>query len=333
VVVFASHTPFDSGYSSSVAPSTMSTSTFYYPAVSTSVSVSESTSASTSDQSSTQETVSDYPTSTSASYGYGSGGGRALGPTSTTSTDCSASSSPPVSLAGYSIDAKLVGGIVGGLIGFALILVGILILIKRRKRRLEIQARVDAGYGGPPPSAPGGSGIADSISFAASFFTRPSRQSDQTQYTVPSERGFEKLAGRKLPPAIGGPRLQDGYSGRSLEGPSFFHEGEAGPATPVSSTGIGPLRYSATTSSLAASTAGGSTALPTSAQAPSGSVVVARSRLKEEFDGPEGQRAMTPPDFAARPQLGYTPVSRDGLGRSLASHDGSRASRFTEDIV
>jgi hypothetical protein len=262
---------------------------------------------------------------------------------------------------------KLVGGILGGLAGLALLLALILMWVKRRKKQLAIQARVDAGYGGPLEisrgGGGGGGGMGERSSMtplaAAAGFFRPAKQSRPSESIASDageERGFYKVSGRKLPPAIGGPR-PDFRSSRSIAGSSVYPEDDigGGPATPVSSVGTGPTRYSAYSPMSPVTSAAGSSPIPIGiAVSPGGhSVPVggvaappAESRIQEEPNEgePLSERVETPssiPRATASPiseigiprhQLGGT-AGRDGLGRSLPSRDGSRASRFTEDIV
>jgi len=263
---------------------------------------------------------------------------------------------------------KLVGGLLGGLAGLALLLALILMWVKRRKKRLAIQARVDAGYGGPLEIARGGGGgmgekpSITPLAAAAGFFrpAKQSRPSESIASDAGEERGFYKVSGRKLPPAIGGPR-PDFRSSRSITGSSVYPEDDigGGPATPVSSVGTGPTRYSSYSPMSPVASAAGSSpisigiaAAPGGPSVPVGGVAAppAESRIQEEpSEGePPSERMETPssipssiPRATASPtsevgvprhQLGGT-AGRDGLGRSLPSRDGSRASRFTEDIV
>lgn len=305
------------------------------------------------------------PSTTDSSFGGGGGGSGGTVATSSLLPSPSATSAPSNG-GGPSVNPKLVGGIVGGLAGLGLVLALILFLLRRHKRNLVIRARVEAGYGGPPGPEVGDTGdnmtqrsSATPLAAAAGFFRQQSRHSRQSQVSEPAseERGFYKVSGRKLPPVIGGPR-PDFPSTRSVADSSFYHDEEAGwvggPGTPVSSaggaggSGGGPssMRHSFTASTASpTSTAAGSSAPPfghavspvSSGVTPGGAAAVGAvgaSRIPEEDDDSDYEddatpRAPRPPMFPR--QLSAT-GSKDGVGRSLPSHDGSRASKFTEDI-
>jgi len=270
----------------------------------------------------------------------------------------------------------------------ALILLAILYFMRRHKRELVIQARDDAGYGGPVQPA-----------------------GDPPMAAVAGERSFYKVSGRKLPPVIGGPRPGEFSStGSAAESPHHRDDEISwiGPGTPVSSTGAGPSKYSGVSggapSSPSTSSAPGSATTPVG-PAPilppvGAAVLTGPSRIPEERESdPElaspGESMPPPPlpPIAKTPSapgsqtdvsltsptrppfsrgmssvsvgsagsgkegraIGEVPASagpsvppafarqmsgervgsagKDGVGRSLPSHDGSRASRFTEDIV
>ncbi|KAI5804492.1 hypothetical protein EDC01DRAFT_627342 [Geopyxis carbonaria] len=306
-----------------------------------------------STRTSTQSSTRSIPSSTVVLDGLGGGAPSiASVPSSSTSPSPTAEAS-----SGPNANNKIIGGVLGGLAGLGLILFAILMLLKRHKRNLddrEIQNRVNAGYGiSPPGSSAGGRTMAERSSDtpfagAAAFFRR-SRQS-QVSEPASEEKGFYKVAGtgRKLPPVIGGPRPDPNTS-------SFYQDDDGrwvgGPGTPVSSADAGgPSRYSGftattTTASPTTSTAPGSSISPIGiAVSPPGTAMSPpvfpiaitgerHSRIQEEFDEVDSVRETTPvmprPGFGSNPSL----AGRDGLGRSLPSHDGSRASRFTEDIV
>lgn len=348
--------------------------------------ISESTVSATATSKSTSQTPA---TTTEASwYQPGGGGGVVLGgnggtvpgtpsPSSSSGSDSTGSSSS-------SLTPKLVGGLLGGLAVAGLVLWMILLLIRRHKRKMVIQQRVDAGYGGPAPSMAQRSN-ATPITAAASFLGSLGRNSRQSAASEPvsEERGFYKVSGRKLPPAIGGPRPPDMQPHVS----SFYQEDDGrwvgGPRTPSVSSPLsgGPSRFAGAAQSTASPTGFGAslvpmgtalgtaqTAGPSSAASPVNpfeqyqyppipyrsptprsstpgpSTPTLTARIPEEngeghFQAEiDRERTNTPRlsaqhsrDFASRAPS--RAAERDGLGRSLASHDGSRTSRFTEDIA
>lgn len=250
-------------------------------------------------------------------------------------------SSPPVS-------PSLLGGVLGGVAGLAFILVAILFLIRRHKREVAAIARDDAGYGGPLGSS-GGSPMAEGSSttpfaLAGSFFARHSRASRVSESseapTVLSETGFYKVSGRKLPPVLGGPR--PGYgSTRSAGGSSSYPDEDGGTVASTPSV-AGPSRYSSITS---ASPTISNTPMSLITPAPmlvsathmGSSMAPPPPRIQEEAsesDAESTHKLPRPPLFPRQlSAISVGSAGKDGVGRSLPSHDGSRASRFTEDIV
>ncbi|KAF8543904.1 hypothetical protein BDD12DRAFT_142459 [Trichophaea hybrida] len=284
-----------------------------------------------------------FPTTYSTYGGGGGGGGGGSGVTTLPTSSPVPTNSASASLS-PNVNPTLVGGVLGGLCALALVFVAILFALRRHKRRLAEQALDDAAYGGPLPTPAGPRGITERsrmVPFAAvaSLLGRRSRHNrQQSAASEPtSEQGFYRIHGRKIDPVLGGPRP----AGKSLEGGQSFDEGEGGhvrsPSTPIS-TAAGPSRLSshtATSTSPIISSVPGPTV-------PMAAAIPATARIPEEKDEGEFCRESTPtgsvrrptptPEFITRPQLAGA-AGRDGLGRSLPSHDGSRASKFTEDIV
>ncbi|KAL9640580.1 MAG: hypothetical protein Q9164_000187 [Protoblastenia rupestris] len=141
----------------------------------------------------------------------------------------------------------LVGGIVGGLAGVVLILIALLFLLRWRRdkagQRRNISPPVPQTEGAGS-AALGGSGTmtqrSSSVPIAsAGFFGRlrpSSAQTVATTDTAPSERGFQKISGRKLPSVLhsGG----DGYG----NAPAVSSAGSSSspPAKPIA-PGQGPF--------------------------------------------------------------------------------------------
>ncbi|KAF3022777.1 hypothetical protein E8E15_006715 [Penicillium rubens] len=170
-------------------------------------------------------------------------------------------------------------------------------------------------------------------SYLAPAFMKRWRQSTATTRSgstvdsAPSERGFQKISGRKLPPVFthGG----DGYGG-GLDGDSPTITGF--PATSPASGPIGSPSFYA----------------PPPAQ-PYGMPLDSNYTREVEEHTPPAQPnpvhlpisnavsvatpiTVTPAQPIAQPQsaVPFAPPRPDGLGRSLHSFDGSRSSRFTE---
>lgn len=148
---------------------------------------------------------------------------------------------------------------------------------------------------------------------------RPMSQQTASTETAGSERGFYRVSGRKIVPALasGG----DGYEGTTLSETSFYPDepgasAQAGPgsgARPMTPVGGSSLRGS------------GSVEGDRAAMRPS------RARTPVGSPGPYG-RLHSPP-FGSAGQPRRSPRPGDGIGRSRPSHDGSRGSRFTEDVA
>lgn len=271
-------------------------------------------------------------------------------PSAPTTETPAGNSSPPVS-------PSLLGGVLGGVAGLAFILVVILYLIRRHKREVAAVARDDAGYGGPLGSS-GGNPMTEGSSttpfaLAGSFFARHSRTSRVSESseapTVLSETGFYKISGRKLPPVLGGPR--PGYGSTRSAGASSSYPDEdgggwvGGSGTVASTPSIaGPSRYSSIASaSPTISNAPMSSITPVPAPVSAAHIHMGSSmappppRIQEEAsesDTESTHQLPRPPLFPRQlSAVSIGSAGKDPVGRSLPSHDGSRASRFTEDIV
>jgi len=239
------------------------------------------------------------------------------------SNDSSNSSAPQV-------EPRLVGGIVGGVAGLALIVFALFLLLKRHKRQRQIQALDDAGYGGPLAGGP--SMVQRSISFLGGGLTGGGRggalSSDPTDVD-PAERGFVKISGKKLPPVIGGPRPELG-SMRSNTQSSYYTGDGSGVGASMSRPSRGPSRYS----TGAVQTANPFASPPSSPTGP-GPGIGLSPRLQEHVDTDSIEEIRAPPKPPPPRPLFNRQLSlgTDDVGRSHPSHDGSRGSRFTEDIT
>ncbi|KAB8257744.1 hypothetical protein BDV32DRAFT_140164 [Aspergillus pseudonomiae] len=343
--------------SSSSSSQTSSTS-------SSSSSSSSSTTTSSTSTSSTTSTISELTTTSlpsgtrgGASYGWDGGSGpTATEPTTlTTGPTTSATISP--SQGSGALDSqtkgKIAGGVVGGVAG-AMALVLLVFIILRRRRAYQNRAPEVLPPGDMTGTAVGEGSVtrsADVVSrrssndplFTASYFApafmkrwRQSRLSTHTESTLDSstsERGFQKISGRKIPSVLqsGG----DGYGGGFSEGSPTMSEPSVSfppgspvlPRSPTSqpppSTPYGmPLDVSYTREAEETNPivifrpSPARTPIPGSAEAslsnePSVSRIV-----------PLAQGALSP----------TIPKRPDVLGRSHPSFDGSRGSRFTESI-
>ncbi|KAF9889069.1 hypothetical protein FE257_008046 [Aspergillus nanangensis] len=316
-------------------------------------------SSATSTSSESTTTTNSIPTVVSTDYSetntfYGGGGGGSTwggdGATTATGLDpiSSATGTSAPSTGGSSLDSetkgKIAGGVVGGVAGVVMFIVLALLFLRRRRVSFQ-QSR------GLPASDATGTGDENTTReemasrrssndplFSAAYFApafmkrwRESHQTTRTDSTLTSsgsERGFQKISGRKIPSVFqsGG----DGYGGGFSEGsptasePStIFPPGSpVHPRSPVSqpppSTPYGmPLDTSYTREAEEAVIF-----RPSPARTP-----VAGSANVSLCNEPSISHVI--PQSSTMPSI---PQRQDLLGRSHPSFDGSRGSRFTESL-
>lgn len=296
-----------------------------------STSSSTSTSSSSSSSSATSSTSSRYSPSSSSYQSTSTGaGGIGAGGTGVTSggTPSSTAASGTSNSGSNTVTPKILGGVLGGLAGLALIGFLLLLLIKWWKRKHSMLPLGNGTEGAdqvreapPPPSGPpGGMSQRRSLAFVvpaalATLTGKNKRASQKTvgttataSSTAGSERGFYRVSGRKLPSVLqtGGDGYGGGVHDNFPSGSSFYRDSTGfygGPGSPPpASSPVMPPRDSG---------------VPVMRPSP------ARTPVTEH--GPFG-RGTTPP-----PPL--TPPRRpDQLGRSHPSQDGSHGSRFTEEV-
>lgn len=259
----------------------------------------------------------------SSSDGSGSAatGDSAASATSTSDSDSSSNSSSSSASAG-----TVAGSVIGAVAGLGLILIAALMLLRYKKRhgmRLSDGNNGLPGAGntralgsGGPPNLSGGAGEMSqrSTPFAvqsALASLTGKRSSQRTIASGSTERGFQKVSGRKLPSVLqhGG----DGYTEPAnvrdtmLTDGSYYRDSQgslAGPDMPRLAVGS-PMR-------------------------PESGIPV--------FHAGPARQPITEASYFAAPSL--SPPPRDPVGRSHASADGSSiydpshgsGSRFTEEI-
>ncbi|KAI4272659.1 MAG: hypothetical protein LQ337_005142 [Flavoplaca oasis] len=324
--------------------------------------------------------------STSADTGVPLGGDGT--PTGTVGADPSSSSAATAGSDGGDMPSTptLVGSVVGGLAGLALILILILFLLRRHKqvrRQRTISPPIPQSASTEPRATSGTMTERSSAAVplaSAAFFRRlrpGSGATATTTETTPSERGFQNLGGRKLesvlssrgdgfgdipfgaagtsttpgsasargqpPPSIpittGAPGAAPGHSSPvSLSGSSFYRDSqgfyggpgqgqpEAEPASNSSSMFVGPA-------SPPQSPTHAPSGIP---QGQEGVAVMRPGPARTPITTPGGLSSMRGPPARGTPppQIPGTIQERprDGLGRSHPSMDGSRGSRFAENI-
>ena len=256
----------------------------------------------------------------------------------------------------------------GGLAGFALLLALLLFFLRWRRRKiagsrqLPSRAEGDAEAARPdtgissgqmtqtPSSGWGAAGIAP-------LFKKMRPHSQATTETAPSERGFQKISGRKLESVLlsGG----DGYGAtgpsrpqeRNMSGSSFYRDSQGTYGGPAASAGtsmnVGPAsaRQSGAPSSNYEAPGSPPPEMPERALSSSPSDTMSSSPPEAVImrPGPARQPVHQPGFSNVRPggppPPGLSPVPsrirQDGIGRSHPSMDGSRdsrGSRFAEDF-
>ncbi|KAL1997855.1 hypothetical protein VTN02DRAFT_556 [Thermoascus thermophilus] len=333
--------------SASSSSSTSSTSSSFSSSLTT-------TSSSTSSTASSESTTS---TGSSASNRWSTGvvGGPLTGspsggpPSSPTQAQSSGSGSP-----GVVNTPRIVGGVVGGVAGAAVLCLLALLLLRWRRQHAR-RPRGELPSGGAVRDAPAAQGSAsrpaDIMSHRSSLTPlaaaaalspmgvinrwRQSTMTTSTTETAPSETGFQKISGRKIRPA-----LQTGGDGYGDDEPPLAESPGPSPASNIqspSSPSSFPVHVVPPPASQSA---------PTGPQSPSLAVSTAREN-EEESDGlavmrPSPARTPVacssslaapgqsmPPNQTRAPLM---PTRPDGLGRSHPSFDGSRGSRFTESL-
>ena len=252
----------------------------------------------------------------------------------------------------------VVGGVVGGLAGLTVLLVILLFILRWRRRKLQTRQVTGgdtemAGTNPSPPSAPvtqRSTPAPLATAGLAPFLQRLRSRSGQTATTIenaPSERGFQKLGGRRIESVLtsGG----DGYGGpgpanlereNNLSGSSFYRDSQGtygGPGSLPSSMYVGP--GSPPLSPVIPGVAEAGPSIPPvmleSHDRPSDQEIAvmrpspARTPVTSQAAFTSNPPRATPPPRA--PPSPRPPPTGDGIGRSHPSLDGSR-SRFAENL-
>ncbi|KAL1797532.1 hypothetical protein ACET3X_004138 [Alternaria dauci] len=257
--------------------------------------------------------------STTAYYG-GAGGdasGTAFAPAATTTaavSDADADTSPsPLET------PQVVGSVVGSLAGAALILAIILLLLRRHKRRqggaLQLTGDDRTDNNQSMRQAP----TTSSTLVPIAFLNRFSAMSGKTAETNLSggERSFQRVSGRKLPSAFSEGMTSDQFSqGGTMSGSSFYQDEHGTYGGPGISKEFGKeIGDNSTTRE-----SGQMNIRPSPARTPV---------IRHPDDGnPFADRHYLSPPQSPNPDV----PPRGTLGRSLPSADGSRSSRFTENV-
>ncbi|KAI4658760.1 uncharacterized protein J4E79_006519 [Alternaria viburni] len=262
--------------------------------------------------------ISSDAASTTAYYG-GAGGdasGTAAAPAATTAgiSDADADTAPsPLET------PQVVGSVVGSLAGAALILAIILLLLRRHKRKqggaLQLTGDDHTDNNQSMRQAPTTATTLAPIAFLNRF----SGLSGKTAETNLSggERSFQRVSGRKLPSAFSEGMTSDQFSrGGTMSGSSFYQDEHGTYGGPGMSKEFGKEIGD----SPANRESGPMNIRPSPARTP----VI---RHPDEGNPFSDRHYLSPPQS---PNPDAPP--RGTLGRSLPSADGSRSSRFTENV-
>ncbi|KAF3135886.1 hypothetical protein TWF594_008088 [Orbilia oligospora] len=257
----------------------------------------------------------------------------------------------------------ILGGVFGGLAGISLVLWALLFLLRKRRRTSEravgilgpgtrgghhraISAETGAGSVGEMSQAR--TSLMPAFLGAGGLFGRSSADTA----AEPAERGFVKISGRKLPSMYGGDdmvpasiavanaRASVSETGSRNVSGGTHHAGRASSSARGSFYQDDDILHAPTPSPFhpgAARTAmrSGSPAHVSRISEDEPALVQARRPpppppplVNEPGEG--SSRYPTPPPGAVRRM--HSLIGPDGVGRSLASQDGSKTSRFTEDV-
>ncbi|PKY08341.1 hypothetical protein P168DRAFT_14149 [Aspergillus campestris IBT 28561] len=304
---------------STATPATsLHTSTPMSTATTTTTSHTSSSTSSTSTSTSSDDTTTTaYATETDVTY-WGGGGTGTAGTGSAPS-----STAPPPADAGPPDSGKIAGGVVGGVAG-AMMVVFVLLVLLKRWRKLGLRPADEGMLGEAPRETMQTRRLSREPLFAAAALTptflrpwRASRQSTITAETTlsssPSERGFQKISGRKIESVLqsGG----DGYDGRFGQQQPPHSPTLSEPSMGLGSSPVQPRS-------------------PMSAGSISPSIPPPSMPFGMALDTSYTREAEEPGIMALRPSPARTRAlcPRDGVGRSHPSFDGSKGSRFTESI-
>ncbi|KAI4685124.1 hypothetical protein J4E81_008937 [Alternaria sp. BMP 2799] len=262
--------------------------------------------------------ISSDAASTTAYYGGAGGGasGTAAAPAATTAgiSDADADTAPsPLET------PQVVGSVVGSLAGAALILAIILLLLRRHKRKqggaLQLTGDDHTDNNQSMRQAP----TTASTLAPIAFLNRFSGLSGKTAETNLSggERSFQRVSGRKLPSAFSEGMTSDQFSrGGTMSGSSFYQDEHGTYGGPGMSKEFGKEIGDSPTNRES----GPMNIRPSPARTP----VI---RHPDEGNPFSDRHYLSPPQS---PNPDAPP--RGTLGRSLPSADGSRSSRFTENV-
>lgn len=338
--------PTASGYNSTSSSftstaSSLRNSTSSISSVSTS---SSSRSSSSSSLSSTQISTTSVPTSSAASTtGYwigsstgGGGGGGYVDPAQTGAPSSTPSTAPATDSqsSGTPLGTpQVVGTVFGSLAGLALLAALILFLIRRHKRNQNGGALQLTGDDHTDTDQPMTQPVNRSSFVTPSFLNRFSGASRSTaESSGTGERSFQRISGRKLPSAFSEGMTSEQFAATArgegtLSGSSFYHDDKGfygGPGVLSKDFGKDPgFEKEIAETSHTGAMGTEERVRPSPARTP----VIHHADDAPWGTSRSGGGTLSPP---LTPNPDFPP--RGTLGRSHPSHDGSRSSRFTENV-
>ncbi|KAF2635747.1 hypothetical protein P280DRAFT_493550 [Massarina eburnea CBS 473.64] len=314
--------------------STSSSVTFTSSFSSSINSSSETSSLSTTQSSTTSQDSSSWASSLSASSasttvvsssagGGGWGGGDPANTASTSSSPTAGVTESQSSGNGTSLGTpEVVGTVFGSLAGAALILALLLFLLKRHKRKQQKTPPQLTGEDHADSQPMAQAAAARGSYVAPSFLNRFSGVSRSTTDTTSTgERGFQRISGRKLPSAFSEGMTSEQFARGegTLSNSSFYTDDKGvygGPGIVIPKDFAFAKETGEPTHAGVVGTK--ERVMPSPARTP----------VLHHPDPFNDVTTLSPP---LSPNSDYPPT-RGTLGRSLHSHDGSRSSRFTENV-
>lgn len=225
----------------------------------------------------------------------------------------------------------MIGTVFGSLAGAALILALILFLIKRHKQKQRGAVQL-TGDGDTDQHQPMTQAATRSSYVAPSFlnrFSNMSRSTAETRSSGTGERSFQRVSGRKLPSAFSEGMTSEQFANQgTLSGSSFYTDdkGFYGGAGVMSKDFGKEIGETSNTGAVGKD----ERVMPSPARTPV---------IHHPDDAPPwgasrngGGSTLSPPQTPVNPFADPMPPPRGALGRSRLSHDGSRSSRFTENV-
>ncbi|CAI6333231.1 unnamed protein product [Periconia digitata] len=293
---------------------------------------STSTSLSSSSSSRTGSTISSASASSSAYGGGGSGIGGGAGNPTTSAPPVSSSTAGAAGAQSSSSSSlgtpQVVGTVFGSLAGAALILALLLFLLKRHKQKKQ-SAPLQLPEDDHADNQPMTQAAKHTSYMAPSFLNRFSGTSRLTTETASTgEKSFQRISGRKLPSAFSEGMTSEQFARGegTLSGSSFYKDDKGF----YGGSGVTPKDFALAKEIGDSPSTGAMGTQELVRPSPARTPIVHHRDDAPVFGASRngGGSTLSPP---LTPNPDYS-GPRGTLGRSHPSHDGSRSSRFTENV-